>query len=589
MKKILADLHVHPGLKGFANQGFPENEGRTIWDAYPSKKEAIQELNKLIRATIEEIAKESQAHLDACVSSHLKIPFLSIYPVERQMFALERRKPFRTLWKILLPIRKYSALGAAVSGFPREKVEKILMKNVRGDQNDGVNYFEQYELERDYLLEQTKTKSKEYTDFSFQIADHYEDLKALVSQENNIVGILTVEGSHSFGHYKYHTTFSKTFDQLDADEKALLRDSLLQNIQKVKEGDFPPFFVTFCHHFNNLLAGHARSMTDKASLVSFLGWPNKPGLRHIFNQEPNLGNGYSSLGKEVLALFLDREKGRRILVDTKHMNIPTRREFYQLIRQRREEGDHIPIVCSHTAVSGWPTLDEAEQHPEDKNIDKGAFFSRWRINLTNEDILQMYDSDGIIGMLMHEGRMPGGLFNKEARKLKKELKKLKKEKRNQKNGETEKCYCRLREHYLKLMWSNVFHILKVVWEQREGNAWKMIALGSDYDGLVNPFNTYSDVHSFFDLKQQMAEYLKEGKTIFYADRGLGKQLSQQEVKQLMFGQEVEEVVDALFYNNVDAFLSKYFTLDYLRAGKNPSDFAISRPSKASPPKFGRIS
>ena len=64
-------------------------------------------------------------------------------------------------------------------------------------------------------------------------------------------------------------------------------------------------FVTFCHHFNNLLAGHARSFSAKSDL--FLGL-HKPGMRHLFNQEPGLNRGFSSLGREVLELFLDRKK-----------------------------------------------------------------------------------------------------------------------------------------------------------------------------------------------------------------------------------------------------------------------------------------
>lgn len=58
MKTKIADLHVHPGLKGFANEHFPENEGRTIWDKYPKKENELKELNVAIRGAIEEFTAD---------------------------------------------------------------------------------------------------------------------------------------------------------------------------------------------------------------------------------------------------------------------------------------------------------------------------------------------------------------------------------------------------------------------------------------------------------------------------------------------------------------------------------------------------
>lgn len=181
----------------------------------------------------------------------------------------------------------------------------------------------------------------------------------------------------------------------------------------------------------------------------------------------------------------------------------------------------------------------------------------------NEDILAIHDSEGIIGLVLHEGRMPGKLFEKEARKHKKQIKKLAKKENPKSCQQMEECMWQLREQYLQLVWSNVFHILKVVQDHRGENGWKMIGLGSDYDGLANPFNTYKDVGCFYGLKVEMLAYLLSGKPVFYADRGYRERLSKSEVEDLMFGKDPEELVDALFFDNADYFLSKYFTAEYL--------------------------
>ena len=360
MSNLISDLHVHCGLKGYASEGHPDFKEHTIWDYYPAQEKELKKLNFVLRGAIKEMAKSSQANLDACVESNLLAPFLAIYPVERQMFALEPRKPFKMLFDLLLSGKQHACLGAAVAGFPIEKVEAIL-SNVNNGRDEGVNYYNQFRQERDYLIRQTAARSKKFPEFRFEVASEYEEFRKSLKDGKTICGLLTVEGAHSFGHYLHNSTFKKNFDGLQPEERQALTKSFRQNITEVKtedDGRHAPFFVTFCHHFNNLLAGHARSFSDKSDLLLGL---HKPGMRHLFNQEPGLNQGFSSLGKEVLELFLDRKTGRRILIDTKHMSVAARQEFYAVIRKKREEEeDRIPIIHSHAAISGWLTLDQAK-------------------------------------------------------------------------------------------------------------------------------------------------------------------------------------------------------------------------------------
>jgi microsomal dipeptidase-like Zn-dependent dipeptidase len=558
MKHPISDLHVHCGLKGYANEGYPGYEDFTIWDYFPENKEELKKLNFVLKGAIKDTAKDSQAHLDACVESNLSAPFISIYPVERQMFDLDPLKPFRSIFQLLLKGKQHAYLGAAVSGFPLERVEKIIKMFKEG--NKGVDYFKEFVKERDYLLRQQKTRSKKYPDYRFAIATNYEEFRAIYKRGQTITGLLTVEGAHAFGHYLFNDTFKREYEELGIEEKITLESSMIQNIRRVKTeagGRYAPFFVTFCHHYNNLLAGHARSFSDKTPLL--LGF-NKPGMRHLFNQEKALGRGFTPLGREVLELMLDREQGRRMLVDCKHMSVATRQEFYEIIRKKREEeNDSIPIIHGHAAINGWLSLDHAKDKEETAELDKGQFFSRWQINLTNEDILETYDSDGLIGLVLHEGRIPGDAFKKKAKKLKKKVDKAR-------AGSAQKADLQkeLLEMYMQLLWSNIFHIVKVVKENRPaGNAWKMIALGSDYDGLVDPMDSFPEVASFKTLKKAMIDYLNSGQTIFFSQNGEAKALPAEEVQALMFGQSPEDVLEGILFGNTDQFLSKYFTEAYL--------------------------
>ena len=565
MDNLIYDLHLHPGLKGYGSSDHPDTEGMTIWDHFPERKKELNKLNPILRAAIKDLAKDSQANFDACASSGLMVPFIALYPIERQMFTINPRGPLHRIFKMLIKGKQLTYLGSAVTGFPEEKVQAIL-NNIANDKDEGVHYFNELIKERDYMIAQTQTTSN---GFKFQIASDYKNLKTLLADGKTIAGIFTVEGAHAFGNYLHNSTFTKLYNSspgligLRGTEKLTLESSFLKNIAFVKQSEdkrLVPFFVTFCHHFNNLLAGHARSMSDKTGVIKGVNWPKVPGMRHLFDQEPGLNEGFSDLGLEVMSLLFDKEKGRRILIDGKHMSIKTRKTFYEYIRTRREvHNDPIPIIHSHSAINGWPTLDEAAHHEEDADLDKGQFFSRWQINLTNEDILETFDSDGLIGVVLHEGRMPGDAFKEKAKKLKKKIKKA--DKKPQKKAQYKQ---ELRDLYLKLVWSNIFHIIKTVHDQREGaNGWKMVALGSDYDGLVDPFDLFDGTSEFMVLREEMINYLNAKKEIFFAEAGEAKVLPNQEVDLLMFGKTPEELLKDVFHKNTDQFLSKYFTAGYL--------------------------
>ena len=558
MPHPISDLHLHCSLKGYAADGHPDFTGQTIWDFFEERKPELQKLNGPLRKAIENTAKSSQANLDACVEAGLRAPFLAVYPVERQLFDCDPQKPFKALFSLLLAGKQPAYLGSAVSGFPLDRVERIIASFDDGC-NVGVNYYEEFLKERSWVLRQRDTRSKKYRQHRFEIASDHGEFQDMLADDKTVCGILTVEGAHSFGHYLRNTTFKKEFEALEDDERKILESSMLRNIAEVKTEEFTPFFVTFCHHFNNHLAGHARSFSDKAPL--FLGF-NKPGMRHLFNQTVGMNRGFTSLGRQALDLMFDRSKGRRILVDCKHMSLQSRREFYAVIREKREKGDPIPIIHSHTAINGWWTLDMAEKAVETADLDRDQYFSRWPINLTNEDILETYDSDGLIGVILHESRMPGEAFKEKARQLKKKAD-------NARPGSDREIRFRLElmDLYLQLLWSNIFHIVKVVKEGRPGSkpadAWGMIALGSDYDGLVDPFDTFPEVAGFQDLKRAMAAYLDSGQPLFFSQNGEAVELPEAEIQELLSGQTPTEVLDRILFGNTERFLGRYFTEGYL--------------------------
>jgi microsomal dipeptidase-like Zn-dependent dipeptidase len=558
MRFKYADIHLHTSLKPYYCSKYPSGAVKTIWDKFPERKKDLRKISFIIRNLSKELAKSSQANLDACVEANLTCPFFALYPAERQWFDVQlRRDPhgkflpelMKLVYRIFLPRWKYHHLGSAFSGFPTEFVSKIMKRIKRGE---GIDYFNDELLPlMDFTLNQLNTRSKIYPYYSFKIATDYREFKAFTSEANTICSIITVEGGNSLGNYPYHKIFYKEYNQLDNNEKDSLRNDFTNNVQTLKNwngGRYTPFFISFCHHFNNLLAGHSKSLA---------------AFRGLLNQEPALDKGINPLGMLILDLLLSRDNGRRILIDTKHMSVQSRKEYHRIVRGRRENNDPVPIIQSHAAISGVASFNDALLCDEkDPGFDKETYFSKWKVNINDEEILDIYDSKGIIGIVFHEDRMPGGKVKAQTRELSDRYHKLERKKHLSFRQEEEfsEIKLKLKYIYVQLIWSNIFHIIRLIYNNRSENGWRIVCIGSDYDGMIDPFDGYFSVSDLPSLFNDMTEYINMGRgPIYYADNGNIREFQGSEIQRLMFGKPIEDIMRDICFNNVDGFLKDNFS------------------------------
>ncbi len=572
MTQKFADIHVHTTQKPFNNR-YTNGEYPSLWEELPQyknkkKEDPFEQLNCLIKCAIKEMARKSQTNLDKCVKADLRCVFLGLYPSERKFFDAKKNLLVSPLIEIVLPKRKRKYLGAAITGFQICKVKRI-MERIKYD--SGIDYFNEEFLPLImYVVDQ---QDMEFTthQYQFKIATTYEEFEKYTEiEKETIAGILTVEGVSSLGRYRYHKIFDKTYYDLKQIEKMELAGDFEENITKTKNlnnflntnKNYTPFFISFSHHFNNLLAGHARSFSLMFS--------------QMLNQKAGMNEPFNPLGLRVLHLLLSRDNGRRILIDTKHMSIQTRRQYHCIVKKRRLKGDRIPIICSHTAVNGLESFEKASEEDqrlfiEKYFLNKKSYFKETAVNLNDDEILDIFDSDGLIGIVLHEDRMPGGVVEKLAKKYKKVLKKYRKN--NSKIGykKAKEAVIKLKRLYLGLIWSNIFHIIRLISKKRmdtggfPANGWKIISLGSDFDGTMNPFDTYKTVEDFPDLANDMISYLeKENNPVYYTDKGKRKEFDRLKLEELFFKKEIKDLVDDIFWNNTSHFLEKYFHDEYLK-------------------------
>ncbi len=229
------------------------------------------------------------------------------------------------------------------------------------------------------------------------------------------------------------------------------------------------------------------------------------------------------------------------------MSPKARSEFYEIL-ENDYRGEELPIIHSHGAVNGIKTLKESAKNNSCYALDKNSFVSRWGINLTDEDIEKTFKSNGLIGVLLHEGRVPGQLFKDEKKKLDK----------NDVQG--------LEDLYQKLLWTNILHIVRVqkdytTSQHIDRDPWEGLAIGSDYDGIVDPFDDYEGIKDYNELREEMIRYIDQEKEILNAVTN--EPLTLSEIKNLFGQKSAKECIEQLFIGNMYTFLSNYFTTTYL--------------------------
>lgn len=348
--------------------------------------------------------------------------------------------------------------------------------------------------------------------------------------------------------------FKKEYKDHDKTRKRKIRENVYTNIERIKgvgqhdnsfKPEHTPLFISLAHFYNNFLVGHAKSYSGITA--------------KIFDQKTAINKGFSTLGRIAVNKLLNRDSDsneRRVIIDVKHMSLKGRKQYYQMVR-----GKNIPIIFSHGAVNGYSWKHFTGRDEEgDHTL---GYFSHMSINLYDEDLREIVDSDGLIGLATHEGRMPGGYAKKEFDEINRLLE------RNDRNHDA---YLRLqRQAYLKLYMGNIFHIIRSLGHKR---AWNHICIGSDYDGIMDPFNRYPESDDFNTLLGDVLFFLKHPFDLKVYDQNTPFLLDKSSIKDLMFGLSPREIMEKIAFKNIEDFLSKYFTDEY-RLGVRGDGIVVS--------------
>lgn len=421
-------------------------------------------------------------------------------------------------------------LAKVIYNMPKERADEI--------QSYDHEYYEDLLSELDFLHKAEDPITKKVfispikrKKFRYKIVRDFNDLKSLLNldadlkpdpaRDDTIAVVLTIEGASALGSGQKNTA------NMDLNN---LKNKVLGNIEKLKrlappgglEGDWCPFFISLCHHFWNQLGGHA---------VSFMHV-----IRKVLDQTEGINTDITDLGKEVIDKLLDNSNGqRRILIDVVHMSSKVRQWFYPYMKQKWSD---VPIIASHTGLNRSLDLDKAERRMQDAEgitvhdksdwlYDNSDEFNPWDLFLSDQEILDICNSGGLIGLNMDEKRMMG----------RKTLERTKKEARF-KSAKAKRAI------WIQPLINEILHIARHL---KDSNVdpdiiWDNICIGSDFNGMITPIKAFKTAAKFPEL----------GETLF---EELTKMVP---TEPLLENYNIQDITDKIMWKNNLAFLEKHF-------------------------------
>ena len=486
------DFHCHPAIKTFLG-AYREDERDNCWKTV-NVKGPLELLDKLMKGIL-----DSQCSLKQITDGNVCLAIVGLYALERPMVYGEIKQVNRVFIDLL-----------TISNFVNKLDYKLLGSVAFGEKG----YFTFLNELKQHLI-----NSKDVGP-GFKILSSINDFDI-----NRLNIIFTVEGSHALFHDVEHYTVQE----------------VLGNLNQLKNEPYRYLFFTLAHVARNPLCNHAYGMK-------------------IIKHEKFIpqGDGIEYLGYEVIKRLLDTENNRRIYVDIKHMSLKARKQYYELLKNEYRD---VPVIISHAGVTGvsYTKMPVNKIEEEDNWVEvsykkpKGLMntgFNPWSINLYDEEILTIIESNGIIGINLDE-RILGNKQNKKEDKTeyfsKSEFPYYNAVADENRYGESwlSKVKNLIIRFFtfrkdIKHLANNILHIIKVGGEK----AWEHVCIGSDFDGMINPIETCRNARKFKKLERNLVKMLpkmakSDPDTNYFLDNPTDR------VMQLMYG-------------NVKRFLDIYF-------------------------------
>ncbi|HTN47110.1 MAG TPA: hypothetical protein VL098_12235 [Flavipsychrobacter sp.] len=599
MANAFFDLHFHPLFKSFIS--YHE-------DKFPSQRKAADlvksfRLNSKLANKIDDIILhmlQSQCSMDQCMQGGVRIGVASVANLE---FGFADSKGFVS--------------DIIKSEFTAPMDKKYFDKVKKGE----VSYYRLLIKELDLYKQlaaqlNDPEKEKNLSDYRIGFLSRKDKMQAEeLMNGKSMCLVFSLEGGHNLSRFKIGQTL-----EIDKDLHRLGDDTVdKMNTHNHPVSSLQDFHQDLWHSGMDLMyltLTHLSHISEQFLATHAFGMKM---LKHA-SFFPT-GNGISALGKEVVeACYHMTKKTERkvkgkvvteevatpVLIDVKHMGLKSRQDLYELRREMKKNNPANilpPILASHVGVTGYSIIEwknalkrqkckvynfEGVRCVEVQNdrkkcgewgsgLNNEFTFNPWSINMMDDDIVEVLDSRGLIGVSL-DVRLLGfqakiGLNTGDQSEYLSTadfqthfpyigLLTLPGDKLESMAIAAESWLVPTKEerHPLCLCF-NIIHIVTVGLLRSEvENPWEYICIGSDFDGMIDPLKTCSDASSLGELEYNLKKWLPVAADSYRKENG-GPDIFDVKDKK---GNKVSfnNLVSGILYENGKKFIVKWLQNDF---------------------------
>lgn len=462
---------------------------KDVWSL--KEHDCPEQVPEALAALFASVNKYSQSHLLAMVEGNMRMAMFALVIPEKQHFQASGMNK-----------QNYVAIATCLGGF------RPSIKNIDKPQQD---YFKQV---TDYLEFVGELEEKPYMhmgrEMRFKVIREAKDLEEIASNPLLVGGGITLVGGHVFGDY--------SFIHKQETESRKYKKTVLENISKLKGSeplrrneylDFPILFFTPMGEFRNGFGGDiaaGKSQQDSSRL---------------YKQSLSIRPELTKLGKTAIKLMLNRNKGRRIAINTNNLSKEGRGWLLDYYAKERQRGDTIPYIMLNSAVHGFSWNNDTISNPDFQN---SSYFSLVENAVAKEDLEGALASKGFIGITIYSNFLVQG--TRFERLIDPRF-----------AGSAD-----YKKTAVQILLANALRCVEVL-DTKE--AWNHIGYSTGFDGINAYFYGYDDATDMKELRQDMLDYLSNPEAIqdLYSVR---------DIRRLMYGLSPQEITDKLFSLNAQA-------------------------------------
>ncbi len=375
-----------------------------------------------------------------------------------------------------------------------------------------------------------------------------------------------------------------------ANNDPTLAQEISKNLKALRQSGIRPLYITLAHHAQNALSNHAFAVPTQ--------WAGAgTNTDNVGGFNPT-GAGLTPLGRTFVQEALSGPDGEPIYIDIKHMSLGSRMEYYELRKQIAQQAKRkIPIIASHVGVTGlsWkasqhrgkPLIRWVKRLPdyvEVKYNDIISFpqvipkpsptnplpaptpvvtFNPCSINLYDEDITEVLDTDGLIGISldvrilgMGNDTLVAHEHEPERLSLNEQLFSVQAHLQTGQNDFEQLPDTTIQASlaHVEYLSNNLLHIVRVGRATAGENVWDHICLGSDLDGLIVAIEYQNNQRVKASQLPDLRKKLKE--TLPQVAQKMGVPLRTDGPVTDAF---LETILDKFFLKNALRFLKTYYT------------------------------